>query len=97
MLYSPVDGSDPCLSPYGRDIVYNSIYESGTSLTDSSEIWILVTWWESGWRNPFCITVGYAELRGMKSDPEWYPSTSINSFIFLKKRFTGGEIGRAHV
>jgi len=97
-MYLSFAGSDPSFSPSGQDIVFNTYYTDPISgaVLDSSDFWIFFPELEQGVNNPRNITVAYNEIVGLKTDPDWFPSTEFTTFIFLKKH-RAGEILRGDV
>jgi len=91
-LYLSFAGSDPSFSPSGQDIVFNTYYTDQISgaILDSSDIWVFFAELEQGINNPRNITISYNEIAGLKTDPDWFPSSEFISFIFLKKHRVGG-------
>jgi hypothetical protein len=77
-------GEDICCAPQGISFVFNIVNDSLSSD-------ILCCYPEDPIHGHFYFynITSRPELFGMKSDPEWYPSTEENTFIFLKKHLDG--------
>jgi hypothetical protein len=76
-----INGEDPSFAPYGQDFTFMLRYSTQTE----SDIWL-----SNGPHGPYNLTGSYSEISGMKSDPDWCPSTAVdNRIIFIKKHQVG--------